>query len=226
MQTFPPPYPTLTAKTVCKDASKYGTWIIDRDSDVQTILKKQQQCIEAEKDNIEFVPEKLNFPESKNVKSEPIKTINYDVNDIVDTSCENNVITEFPKISHYCRQADKAFSPLNVRDLSKKVCGNEKVTLSCINPKHFNENNRTFSFLNCGSTDSKGIYLCDDGQLSCEPCSFNHIDFERKIHNGFLNRHCKKQHGEDCKSKGLNKDKNKVYNRGLSQKFYDYDPTL
>ena len=48
---YSPRYPTLTPKTKCDNKKEWGTWILDRETSTQNIVKLQKECVDTNKNS-------------------------------------------------------------------------------------------------------------------------------------------------------------------------------
>lgn len=223
-----PPYtfPTLTPQTKCTNPEDAGTWTFVDENTEMTDKELETNREACQKDYKNFNPniERSYIPD---YTAKEIETVSRNVDP---SFCIENMIQEFPKISKYCRVGDD-MKPIDPKDLIQKFCnGGTYNDLKCVNKEDFstkthsiecdlkNENDENF--------EKNGLYFCDSGEFSCEPCSFNHLKFESDIHDGFLTRICesvseREDVREQCKQKGVNEFKNFAYNRGLDNFFHD-----
>lgn len=217
-----PRYPTVTHKTVCEDINEYGTWHILKD-DVskekeEEIKALQDKCLLAEKnisypiDQISPPVQDINFPDVR----PPLPPQNIDKRYSI---CMNNFAGEFKKLNKYCRKTDEGSPHLVMHDAAHLFCTTGEYDMNCVSPKNFSKR------LQRGTCANKeGIYLCDDGSISCDRCSFDRTHLESSLHQSFLNKKCKNI-GGSCVSEGLVQDKNDVYkqrpiNRGFDERWY------
>lgn len=206
---FKPRYPTIDPKTKCHDGTKWGNWILDRELSTRDIVDLQKKCMEKKK---------LDFNTSVNIESEEYGDVSDKsftpnvLSDPKSNECELQLALEFPKLNHYCRNDDHDMSALNLHEMTKTFCDSGKYAMKCLNANDFKPRKINVS---C-SEDNKGMFFCTDGTISCTPCAFDRLDLERKLHQGFLKSFCdNNKHTGDCRSKGLNSETGKAYNRGF-----------
>ena len=217
-----PRYPTVTHKTVCEDINEYGTWHILKD-DVskekeEEIKALQDKCLLAEK-NVLYPIEQINPPvQDINFPNVRPPLLPQDIDKRYDI-CMDNVAGESKKLNKYCRKTDVKSSHLNMNEAAHLFCTTGEYNMNCVSPNTFSKR------LQRGTCSNKeGLYLCDDGSISCDQCPFDKTRFESKLHQSFLKKKCKNI-GGSCASKGMVQDKNDVYkqrpiNRGFDERWY------
>lgn len=204
-----PRYPTIDPKTICHDRSKWGNWVLDRNLTTQNVVKLQKECMER-KESYLMGPVEIDSEEYTGVSDEEFST--QTLTDPSSRDCELQLALEFPKINHYCRKDNTSMSALNLNEMTDTFCETGKYTMQCINPNNFQPRQINAS---CNEENRK-MFFCTDGTVSCTPCAFDRLELERNLHQGFLTDFCENnKHTADCRSKGLNSETGKAYNRGF-----------
>lgn len=182
-----PSYPTINPMTYCQNSHEYGTWTINRELNRLDALNDEKQCVNTPKNKNE---RKGNDVES--TKIDPLVYSNINLmqgsqsNKLIDKSnntCETNVLQSANTLHKYCRKMNgNAIDPLFLID----GCKVNEFEMKCINPDSYSSVGQK---IKC--QDNQGVYLCPNGRISCTPCNFDRLQFEKRINDGFLKRKCR-----------------------------------
>ena len=217
----PPEYPTILPKTVCNDENDWGSWRINRDLDIKKIREQQKECQDNRDDFITTIEsiERPNMPKVESRLQHSSQMDHHSIPAIANpNTCYENIARTFPTLNHYCRSGDNR--ALDLSHVTRSVCEGGDYGLMCANPENFTALYQTGV---CDKKDGihQGLYLCQDGKISCEPCTFDRLQFERDLHSAFLKKHCRDfDGGEECENYGYNREKEESYQRGHR---YDFD---
>jgi len=218
---YRPRFPTITPKTKCDNKNEWGTWILDRESSTKDIVQLQKECVNATKNPNVDTESELAIETGNITNSENTDFETKDFTKPRSKQCELQLAKEFPKLQHYCRNNDNDMSRLNLQDMTSRFCTSGVYPMKCIKPSNFrprkiNVSCRPDSTDEDGNNVYKGMFLCTNGMVSCEPCAFDRLELERNLHTGFLRNFCNyNKHTGDCRRKGINSETGQAYNRGF-----------
>lgn len=222
-----PTFPTIIPLTKCSQPAQYGTWTIDRDTDMRDLLLEQQRCLKKENDNKLEISNTISHSNNLILDPQRVHVHKQIIEDVVNKSnavqkahseneqCKTNIISNYSLIRHYCKNLDG--TELDVMNLMQG-CQTGIFNLHCADPNAFDGKTHA---LKCGGKP-QGIYMCTDGTVSCTPCAFDRLGFEQALHQGFLERHCNGIDGDTdaCKKFGFNDEA--IYNQGMEHRWYSY----
>lgn len=180
-----PSFPTIHPETVCHDNNKWGSWYLDRELDRKDIIAAQNECLKHRKDDkiatsYTFLPTSPALPKIKG----DVNILNKSSENNKSDACVHDTLSNFGVLNKYCRRLDG--NNLTSDDIING-CKYNNFELRCIDPKEYASKN-----VNIKCKDGNGVYLCNNGNLSCGKCNFNQFNFEKQLNDSYLKKNCPK----------------------------------